>query len=98
MDVLPTYLGHGCAVLTAYRLPTQCSHNSSKSVIRQNFVLKISLSFNVKSTDHIHVDEIGQNHLPVDTTSEKFSGINILQKNIHFLTEPSKHVKKHVGR
>ena len=27
----------------------------------------------VKSTDHLHVDEIGQNHLPIDATSEQFS-------------------------
>ena len=37
-------------------------------------------TFNVKSTDHLHVDVIIQNHLPVDATSEQFSGISILQK------------------
>ena len=33
--------------------------------------------FNVKSTDYLHVDEIGPNHLPVDATLEQFLGINI---------------------
>ena len=54
--------------------------------------------YNVKSTDRLHVDEIGQNHLHVDAISEQFSGIYILQKNIHFLTEPFKQVKQHMGR
>ena len=35
---------------------------------------------NVKSTDHLHVDEIGRNHPHVDATSKQGSGINILQK------------------
>ena len=43
------------------------------------------------------VDEIGQNHLEVDTISEQFSGTYILQKNINFLTEASKQVKQHMG-
>ena len=48
----------------------------------------------------MHVDEIGLNdvHLPVDATSVQFLVINILQKNIHFLAEPSEQVKQHVGR
>ena len=35
---------------------------------------------NVKSTHHLHVDEIGQNHSHVDATSKQVSGINILKK------------------
>ena len=51
---------------------------------------------NVKSTDHLYVDEIGRNHLDVGTTS-KFR-VLISCKNIHCLTEPSKQVKQCVGR
>ena len=40
---------------------------------------------NVKLTDRLRVDEIGQNHLHVDAISEQFSGINILQKTFIFL-------------
>ena len=43
------------------------------------------LDLNVKSTDRLHVDVIIQNHLPVDSTSEQCSGINILQKILIFL-------------
>ena len=46
--------------------------------------------------DNLLVDKIGQNHLPVDATSVQCLDINILQKNIRFLTEPSKQVKQHV--
>ena len=35
---------------------------------------------NVKSTDHLCVDEIGRNHLHVDATSKQVLGINSLQK------------------
>ena len=52
---------------------------------------------NVKSTDCLRVDEIGQNHLHVDAISEQFSGL-YPPKNIYFLTEPSKQVKQHMGR
>ena len=54
--------------------------------------------FNVKSTDRLRVDKIGQNHLHVDAISDQFLGIYILQKKIHFLTEPCKQVKQHMGR
>lgn len=65
-------------------------------VMPQYYVLIWEYMINVKSTDHLHVYEIGQNHLPVDATSEKYSGIKYPPKNIHFLTEPSKQVKQHV--
>ena len=49
------------------------------------FLFRKRADVNVKSMDHLHVDVIIQNHLPVDTTSEQFSGINILQKILIFL-------------
>ena len=39
----------------------------------------------VKSTDHLYVDKIGQNHLDVDTISKQVSRINILQKTFMVL-------------
>ena len=44
--------------------------------------ITILVYINLKSTEHLYVDEIGRNHLHVDTTSKQVSGINILQKTL----------------
>ena len=93
--------------IIASRKPPRCivachlSHYKSSPITATSYVLNtVSQYLNVKSTNHLYVDEIGRNHPNVDTTSKQVSGINILQKTliVLLLTEPSKQVQQHVGR
>ena len=59
------------------------------------------LIVNVKSTDHLHVDVIIQNHLYTRRRYFMQSNFHVLissKKIFDFLTKPSKQVKQHMCR